>query len=73
MAEDRFTFPDSFAGLEHALFTTLTQRRFGAKTRLVTHTQAVGKLPAFVLHTVVATPAPRPTRAERGCFLGRAA
>lgn len=40
MAEDRFTFADSFAGLEHALFTTLLQRRFGAKTRLVTHTES---------------------------------
>ena len=71
--QDRFTFPDSLTGLQLAFDTTLTQRRFGAKTRLVTHTQAVGKLPAFVLHTVVATPTPRPTRAERGCFLGRAA
>jgi hypothetical protein len=72
MAEDRFTFADSFTGLEHAFFTTLVQRGFGARTRLATHTQTVGEK-TFVLHTVVATPAPRPTRTERGCNLGRTA
>jgi hypothetical protein len=66
--QDRFSFPDSLAGLQLAFDTTLTQRRLGASTRLVTHTQTVGKLPAFVLHTVVCEPAPRPNRKERGCY-----
>lgn len=68
MTEDRFTFADSVTGLEHALFTTLQQRAQGARTRLVTHTQTIGEK-TFVLHTVVATQAPRPTRKERGCNL----
>ena len=66
--QDRFTFPDSLAGLQLAFDTTLTQRRFGARTRLVTHTQTVGKLPAFTLHTVVSEPATRLTRKERGLY-----
>ena len=68
METDRFTFADSFTGLSHALFTTLLHRAHGCKTRLVTHTQTVGKQ-VFTLHTVLSTPAPRPTRAERGCNL----
>lgn len=70
MLKDRFTFADSVTGLEHAFDTTLTMRRHGYRTRLETTTMNVGKL-TFVLHTVVATPPPRPTRAERGCNLGR--
>ena len=66
--EDRFTFANSTTGLEHALFTTLLHRAHGCRTRLVTHTQTVGKQ-TFVLHTVHSTPVPRPTRAKRGCNL----
>lgn len=69
--EDCMTFADSFTGLEHALFTTLLHREHGCKTRLVTHTQTVGKQ-VFTLHTVHSTPAPRPNREQRGCGIGRA-
>lgn len=66
--EDRYTFADSTTGLEHALEVTLVNRRYGYKTRLVTHTQTVGK-ETYTLHTVIATPPARPNRAERGCTL----
>jgi hypothetical protein len=68
MAEDLFTFADSFTGLSHALFTTLLHRAHGCRTRLVTHTQSVGKQ-CFVLHTIHSEPAPRPNRRERGCHV----
>ena len=64
---ERFTFADTCAGLEHALRATLTLRRAGFKTRLATR-----QLTRMTLvHTVVATPAPRSTRRERGCNLVR--
>ena len=69
MEPDRFSFADSFTGLEHAFFTSLNLRRHGHRTRLVTHTQTVGKMPPFVLHTVVSVPPERPTRAQRGANL----
>ena len=68
METDRFTFANSTTGLEHALFTTLLHRAHGCRTRLVTHTQTVGKQ-TFVLHTVHSESVPRPTRAKRGCNL----
>jgi len=66
---DHFTFADSVTGLETAFELTLALRRSGFRTRLVTTTQTCGKLPPFTLHTVHATPPPRPTRRERGCGL----
>jgi hypothetical protein len=61
---DRFTFADSVTGLEHALVVTLSLRRAGFKTRLVTSTLA-----GFTLHTVVSTPPKRPNRKARGAEL----
>ena len=61
---EQFMFADSEQGLTLALLTTLSLRRHGFTTRLVT--TEVGHTP---LHTVHATPAPRPTRKMRGCFL----
>lgn len=66
--EEKFTFADSTTGLEHALLTTLSLRRFGFSVRLATHTQTVGK-ETYVLHTVHATPPARPNRAERGAIV----
>ena len=63
---DHFTFPDTEAGLTQALETTLTKRHFGFKTRLATRDFGHGT----IVHTVVATPPPRPNRAARGCNLG---
>jgi hypothetical protein len=62
--EERYTFANSAAGLEHALQTTLSLRAAGFKTRLVTRV-----LCRFTVHTVVATPRRRATRRERGCSL----
>jgi len=64
MLVERYSFPDSEAGLTQALHTTLTLRHFGFKTRLATR-----ELSRFTVHTVIATPAPRPNRRERGCEL----
>jgi hypothetical protein len=69
METELFSFADSTTGLAHAFELTLTLRRNGFATRLETTTQTVGSLPPFTLHTVVATPPARPTRAERGCDL----
>ena len=66
--EDRYTFADSFTGLEQAFHTSLHLRRHGHRTRLVTHSMTVGKMEPFVLRTVVAVPPLRPTRKERGCL-----
>ena len=59
---ERYTFGEHFLGL--AMEHTLRLRRAGFRTRLTTTT-----FHGFTLHTVEATPAPRPTRAERGCTL----
>ena len=59
---DHFTFPDTEAGLTLALLTTLSLRRHGFKTRLAT--RQLTRM--TVVHTVVATPPPRPNRAARG-------
>jgi hypothetical protein len=64
MEAEFYTFPDTVEGLEHALHTTLTLRSFGFHTRLATR-----EISRFVVHTVIATPAPRPNRAKRGCNL----
>ncbi len=64
--EDRYTFGDSCLALGNAYDTTLNLRRAGFKTHLETHTLA-----GYVLNTVVAAPAPRPNRAERGCSLSK--
>jgi hypothetical protein len=62
---ENYTFPDNVAGLEAALETTLSLRRFGFKTRLA-HRQLT-RMTTVV--TVVATPPKRPNRKERGCYL----
>ena len=67
--EERFSFADSETGLTLALLTTLSLRRHGFKTRLETSVVCTQR---FFLHTVVAQPPVRPTRAERGASLGRA-
>ena len=66
--EDHYSFADSFTGLEHAFDLARQLRAHGCKTRMVTQTVTVGKQ-AFVLHTVLSCPAPRPNRLERGCSL----
>jgi hypothetical protein len=66
MAE-HYTFANNVAGLEHALHTTLRLRARGFRTRL-----AVRQLTRMTrVCTVIATPPPRPNRAERGCLLRR--
>ena len=62
--EERHTFADSVTGLTVAFELTESLRRHGFKTRLETT-----NFKGFVLHTVVATPAPRPNRKARGCEL----
>lgn len=62
---ERFTFSDSATGLALAFETTLSLRRAGFRTHLETSVYS-----RTTVHTVVATPALRPTRKERGllCF-----
>jgi hypothetical protein len=60
MTPELYTFPDTTAGLTHALDTTRMLRAFGFRTRL-----AECMLSRFRVFTVVATPPPRPTRGER--------
>jgi hypothetical protein len=71
--EDRFSFADSFTGLEHAFSLSLSLRRHEYKTRLVEVPILLTQGVPGILHTVIATPPPRPTRAERGANLGRTA
>jgi hypothetical protein len=47
---EHFTFSDTITGLEHAVDLTLSLRRQGFKTRLVTRT-----LDNFTVHIVVST------------------
>ena len=61
---EHYTFADSVAGLARAFSTTLSLRRAGFKTRLVTR-----RIAGFVVHTVIATPPKRATRKERGCSI----
>ena len=63
---ERYTFSNEPAGLTLALYTTLRLRRHGFRTRLAT--RQWGK---FTVHTVLAMPPTRPSRAERGANLGR--
>lgn len=63
MHTDLFTFADSVVGAEHAFNTTLSLRRAGYKTRLAP--RVMEGTTTRVL-TVMATPAPRPSRKERG-------
>jgi hypothetical protein len=65
MEVDHYTFADSTNGLEFAWATSVHLRRFGYKTRLATRQWG-----RFTVYTVIATPPPRPTRAERGCLIG---
>jgi len=58
---EHYSFPDTVAGLTLAMELTLSLRRFGYRTRLVTRNVA-----GFVLRTVVATPPAHPSRKERG-------
>ena len=64
METELFTFADSTTGLAHAFELTLALRAYGFATRLETTT-----FKGFTLHTIVAEPPARPTRAERGCDL----
>lgn len=73
MMQDRFSFADSITGLQLAFDTTLRLRRYGCRTRLVTVPIMLTQGMPAVMYTVVSTPAPRPTRAERGCNLRREA
>lgn len=59
-----FCFPNTEAGLELALHTTLSQRQAGNKTRLIEQ-----RVAGFTLQVVEVTPRPRPTRRERGLFV----
>jgi hypothetical protein len=67
--EDRYSFPDSFAGLVHAWNTSVHLRRYGHSTRLVEVPITLTKGIPGVMHTVIATPPARPNRAERGAVL----
>lgn len=63
---EHHTFPasaDNGEGLEQALYTTLSLRRFGFKTRLATRDFRHG----IIVYTVIATSPARPNREERGC------
>ena len=64
---DRFTFADSETGLTMALYVTLTRRRHGFKTRMVTKPVKLTQGIYGETHTVIATPPARPNRAARGC------
>ena len=63
MAEDRFTFPNNAHGLAHAWQCALHLRSFGYATRL-----AVRQWGKYRVVTVIAMPATRPNRKERGCY-----
>ena len=58
-----YSFPDTPAGLLLAWQTSVTLRRYGFTTRLVTRNVA-----GFVLRTVVAVPPARPNRSVRCQF-----
>ena len=69
MEPDHYTFASfestgQTLGLAAAWDTTLHLRRQGHKTRLATRQWG-----RFIVHTVIATPPTRPTRAERGCLV----
>lgn len=59
------TFADTVLGLTVAFELTEGLRQHGFKTRLATR-----KVAGFTVHTVIATPPVKLTRAERGCNLG---
>ena len=63
--EDRYTFADSETGLTMALYVTLTRRRYGHKTRLVTQPVKLTQGIYGEMHTVIAKPPARPNRKER--------
>lgn len=67
MTEIHCQVPPTASGLELILINTLALRRAGFKTRL-----AERLICGFPVLSIVATPPARPTRAERGCNLGKA-
>jgi len=66
--EDRYSFADSFTGLENAFYISLHLRRFGYKTRLVSVPIVLTQGVPGVMYTVVATPKPKPSRKELGLW-----
>ena len=64
--EDCYTFPNTETGLTMALYVTLTRRRHGFKTQLVTRPVKLTQGIYGEMHTVIATPPARPNLTWNG-------
>lgn len=69
--EDRYSFADSPIGIGHMMYTFARLKTAGYTVRRVTGTVILGSKGNVTiygsLHTVIATPPPRPNREARGC------